>query len=96
MQSAKPRGLLFGKFARLLAAAVFSVQIAALAAVLCGFFYTPGWMFVHYVLQPAITDDMATNVIVGFGIDFALICAVMYRLFGWIEIRWRKRSDRPV
>jgi hypothetical protein len=72
VQSAKPRGLLFGKFARLLAAAVFSVQIAALVAVLCGFFYTPGWMFVHYVLQPAITDDMATNVIVGVRNRFCL------------------------
>ena len=79
------------KFARLLAAVVFSLQIAGLAGVLGSFFWTPGWMVVHYVIRPEGVGGLGLVMAVGFGVDFVLVCAMLYRLFGWIEIRWRSR-----
>jgi hypothetical protein len=79
------------KLARLLAAVFFSLQIAGLAGVLGGFFWTPGWMVVHYVIRPEGMGGLGLGMAVGFGVDFVLVCAMLYGLFGWVEIKLRNR-----
>jgi hypothetical protein len=79
------------KFARLLAAVAISLPIAILAGAIGKFFWTPGWMVVAYIVPARNMKDMGRSLTIGFGLDFVLICAVLYWTFGWIQTQWRNR-----
>jgi hypothetical protein len=64
--------------------AILSVPTAGIAAGIAGWFWTPGWMVVHYVVPPQGMKDLGRSMVVGIGLDSVLCCAAFYWILGRI------------
>jgi hypothetical protein len=71
---------------RVVVAGVLAVPTALAWATVGNFYYSPGWLAVHYVVPPGFGhDDMSRSLIVGSGVDSIVCFAVWYGVLGLIK-----------